>query len=151
MLKEIIKRASLGFMIGVFIGETILIFESLLAGNGNFYPISAYLSAHTNTELNAVIIQYFLFGIIGITFASSTVIFELDNWSLLAQTVLHFVITSVVMYISGFLCGWFPHTTRSTILWFVIFIIIYVIMWISFTIYYRKKTESINESLKKQV
>lgn len=150
MLKEIIKRASLGFMIGVFIGETILIFESLLAGNGNFYPISTYLSAHTNTELNAVIIQYFLFGIIGTTFASSTVIFELDNWSLLAQTVLHFVITSVVMYISGFLCGWFPHTTSSTILWFVIFIIIYVIMWISFTIYYRKKTESINESLKKQ-
>ena len=151
MLKEIIKRASLGFMIGIFIGETILIFESLLAGNGNFYPISAYLSTHTNTELNAVIIQYFLFGIIGITFASSTVIFELDNWSLLAQTVLHFVITSVVMYVSGFLCGWFPHTIRSTIIWFIIFIIIYVIMWISFTIYYRKKTEAINESLKKQV
>jgi hypothetical protein len=97
--------------------------------------------------MTAVIIQYFLTGIIGISFATTTLIFEIDSWSITAQTALHFAITSVVMYIAGFLCGWFPHTVRSTIIWFSIFIVIYVIMWICFTLYYRKQTKKINEAI----
>ena len=146
-INKIIKRSLLGFMYGVFIGQTILILESILAGDGNFYPVSPYLSAHTNTTIAAVIIQYFITGIIGITFAGTTVIFEADSWSLIAQTALHFVITSVVMFFAGFLCGWFPQTVKSTLIWFAVFIVIYIIMWISFTLYYRRKTQKINEAL----
>ena len=149
MLKEIIKRALLGFMIGVFVGETILIFESFLAGNGNFYPVSAYLTANTNSEISAVIIQYLITGILGLTFSTGSIIFELDNWSLLKQTIVHFAATSVIMYFAGFFCGWFPHTTSSTIIWFVMFIVIYIIFWTSFYCYFKKKTREINETLKK--
>ena len=147
MLNKIIKRAIMGFVYGVFIGQTILILESLVGGNGNFYPVSAYLLQHSSSQMVAVIIQYFLTGIIGISFATTTLIFEIDSWSITAQTALHFAITSVVMYIAGFLCGWFPHSVRSTIIWFSIFIVIYVIMWICFTLYFRKQTKKINEAL----
>lgn len=147
MMNKIIKRAIMGFVYGIFIGQTILILESALAGTGNFYPVSPYLTAHTSTTLAAVIIQYFITGLIGITFSASTVIFEIDNWSITAQTFLHFVITSIVMFFSGFVCGWFPHNTRSIVIWFAIFIVIYVIMWVSFTLYFRKQTRKINEAL----
>ncbi len=147
MLNKIIKRALLGFIYGIFIGQTILILESLFKGDGSFHSVSEYLLAHTNTELAAVIAQYFITGIIGITFASTTVIFELDRWSLVAQTALHFVITSVVMFFAGFFCGWFPHTAISTLIWFGVFIVVYIIMWLSFTLYYRKKTKEINNAL----
>ena len=147
MFKEIIKRAVLGFMIGVFVGETILILESAMAGDGNFYAVSAYLASHTQTKLGAVIVQYLITGLLGLTFAAGSIIFELDNWSLLLQTIVHFAVTSVIMYLSGFFCGWFPHTVRSTIIWFAIFIVIYVIMWICFTLYFRKQTKKINEAL----
>ena len=147
MLNKIIKRALLGFIYGIFIGQTILILESLFKGDGIFHSVSEYLLAHTNTELAAVIAQYFITGIIGITFASTTVIFELDRWSLVAQTALHFVITSVVMFFAGFFCGWFPHTAISTLIWFGVFIVVYIIMWLSFTLYYRKKTKEINNAL----
>ena len=146
-MKEFFKRAIMGFVYGIFIGQTILILESLNAGNGNFYPVSDYLLQHSSSQMVAVIIQYFLTGIIGISFATTTLIFEIESWSITAQTALHFAITSVVMYIAGFLCGWFPHTVRSTIIWFVIFIVIYVIMWICFTLYYRKQTKKINEAI----
>ena len=146
-MKEFIKRAIMGFVYGVFIGQTILILESLVGGNGNFYPVSAYLLQHSSSQMAAVIIQYFLTGIIGISFATTTLIFEIDSWSITAQTALHFAITSVVMYISGFLCGWFPHTVRSTIIWFVIFIVIYLIMWAGFMLYFKKQTKKINEAL----
>ena len=145
--KEAVKRAIMGFIYGVFIGQTILIIESLFMRDGNFYPVAASLVNLAGTKIGAVIIQYFLTGIIGTTFAATTVIFEMDNWSLLKQTILHFVITSIVMYIAGFLCGWFPHKLSSTLIWFGIFIVIYVIFWISFSSYYKNKVKKMNEAL----
>ena len=145
--KEAVKRAIMGFIYGVFIGQTILILESLMARDGNFYPVAASLVELAGTKIGAVIIQYFLTGIIGTTFAATTVLFEIDNWSLLKQTIIHFIITSIVMYIAGFLCGWFPHKLSSTLIWFGIFIVIYVIFWISFSSYYKNKVKKMNEAL----
>ena len=146
-INKIIKRAILGFIYGVFIGQTILILESLMAGDGNFYAVSTYLVNHTSTRLAAVIAQYFITGFIGLSFAATTVIFEMDSWSLLRQTITHFIVTSIVMYIAGFLCGWFPHTAVSTLIWFGVFVVIYVIFWICFSMYYKNKIKKINEAL----
>lgn len=145
--KAVAKRAILGFIYGVFIGQTILILESLMARDGNFYAVSNSLLNLVGTKIGAVIVQYFLTGVIGTTFAATTVIFEIDEWSLLRQTILHFIITSVVMYVAGFLCGWFPHTVASTLVWFGIFIVIYIIFWICFSTYYKNKVKKINEAL----
>ena len=147
MKKEVTKRAILGFIYGVFIGQTILIIESLFMRDGNFYAVSNSLLELAGTKIAAVIIQYFLTGIIGTTFAATTVIFEMDNWSLLRQTITHFVITSIVMYIAGFLCGWFPHTVVSTLIWFGVFVVVYVIFWICFSMYYKNKVKKINSHL----
>lgn len=145
--KEVAKRASLGFMIGVFIGQTILILESLMMRDGNFYPFTTGLLELAGTKIGAVVIQYFITGIIGSMFAGTSVLFEIDEWSLLRQTATHFIISSIVMYIAGFISGWFPHTVRSTIIWFVVFIVIYIIFWTSFTLYYKNKVQKINEAL----
>ena len=145
--KEVAKRAIMGFIYGVFIGQTILIIESLFMRDGNFYAVSASLLELAGTKIAAVIIQYFLTGIIGTTFAATTVIFEMDNWSLLRQTIIHFIITSIVMYIAGFLCGWFPHTVSSTLAWFGVFIVVYIIFWICFSLHYKNKVKKMNEAL----
>ena len=147
MKKEVAKRAIVGFIYGVFIGQTILIIESLFMRDGNFYAVSTSLLELAGTKIAAVIIQYFLTGIIGTTFAATTVIFEMDNWSLLRQTILHFIIVSIVMYIAGFLCGWFPHTVVSTLIWFGVFVVVYVIFWICFSMYYKNKVKKINSHL----
>ena len=145
--KAVAKRAILGFIYGVFIGQTILIIESLFMRDGNFYAVSASLLELAGTKIAAVIIQYFLTGIIGLTFASTTVIFEMDEWSLLRQSITHFIITSIVMYVAGFLCGWFPHTVASTLIWFGVFVVVYVIFWVCFSLYYKNKVKKINEAL----
>ena len=145
--KAVSKRAILGFIYGVFIGQTILIIESLFMRDGNFYAVSASLLELAGTKIAAVIIQYFLTGIIGLTFASTTVIFEMDEWSLLRQTIIHFIITSIVMYVAGFLCGWFPHTVGSTLAWFGVFVVVYLIFWVCFSLYYKNKVKKINDAL----
>ena len=145
--KAVTKRSVLGFMVGVFIGQTMLIIESLITGDGNFYPFSNALLEFTGSKLGAVVMQYFITGIIGSMFAGTSAIFEVDEWSLLRQTVTHFIVTSIVTYIAGFFCCWFPHNTRSTIIWFVVFILIYVIFWSCFTLYYKNKVKKMNSAL----
>ena len=145
--KAVGKRAVLGFIYGVFIGQTILILESLAMRDGNFYAVTDALFKLVGSKIGAVIVQYFLTGIIGTTFAATTVLFEIDEWSLLRQTILHFVITSIVLYIAGFLCGWFSHTVVSTLIWFGVFIVVYVIFWICFSLYYKNKVKKLNEAL----
>jgi hypothetical protein len=145
--KALVKRAVLGFIYGVFIGQTILIIESLFMRGGNFYAVSNSLLELAGSKIAAVIIQYFLTGLIGTTFAATTVIFEMDSWSLLRQSITHFIITSIVMYVAGFLCGWFPHTLVSTLIWFGVFVVVYLIFWICFSLYYKNKVKKINEVL----
>ena len=145
--KALVKRAVLGFIYGVFIGQTILIIESLFMRDGNFYAVSNSLLELAGSKIAAVIIQYFLTGLIGTTFAATTVIFEMDSWSLLRQSITHFIITSIVMYVAGFLCGWFPHTLVSTLIWFGVFVVVYLIFWICFSLYYKNKVKKFNEVL----
>lgn len=147
MFKKIVKRGLLGFMIGVFIGETILIINSLLAGNGIFYPINPLLISREGPQLTRVVIQYLLTGVIGMTFSASSVIFEKDDWGLLKQTSLHFVITSIVMYLCGFFCNWFDHTVLASVLWFAVFIIIYILFWAGFSIYYKVLLKKMNNAI----
>lgn len=147
MINKIIKQAIKGFVYGVFIGQTILILDSLIVSKGVFHPVSSYLLQHTNTIMNAAIIQYFITGLIGISFGTSALIFETDKWGITFQTLLHFAINSTVMFFSCYIGGLFPLTARSIFIWVSIFLVIYVIMWISLTLYYIRQTKKINEFL----
>ena len=89
MMNKIIKRALMGFMYGVFIGQTIVLLESLFAGDGNYYALTTWLVDHTKSKLAAAFIQYLITGLIGTTFAAGTVIFEVQNWSLAAKTTIN--------------------------------------------------------------
>lgn len=150
MFKEIRKRFLLGFPLGIFIGYTITILESILVGTGEFYAVSAFIMQHFSTPLKAVIVQYVCTGIIGAMFASTSIIFEVDEWSLLKQTIIHFLFTSIVMYICGYVCCWFKHDLLNTVIWFGVFIIFYVLFWIGFTLYYKLKIKKINKELEKK-
>lgn len=147
MTKLVIKRIISGFMVGIFIGYTIEIIESLFVGDGNFYAYSPLLLNFTKTGLRAVILQYFMTGIIGGCFAGTSIIFEIDNLSLLLQTVIHFAINSIVMFIAGFLCCWFPHIFLSAVIWFAVFIGFYIIFWFVFYLCTKESVKKINEKL----
>lgn len=147
MFKEIIKRGLLGFMIGVFIGQTILIINSLIAGNGIFYAVNPFLIDKQGAQLTLVIIQYFLTGVIGATFASCSIIFQTDKWSLLKQTIIHFLITSIVMFTCGAICHWFELNAKSAILWFAVYLFYYILFWIGFTLYYKIQIKKMNKNL----
>lgn len=147
MHKEVINRSLLGFPTGVCIGYFITILESVQAGTGLYYPVAKALTELCSTQIAAVLLQFVLTGILGSVFAGSTVIFEMDTWSLLKQTVLHFITTTTVMFCIAWICRWIPHTTAGALIWIAVFIIIYLIIWFCCCMHYRRFIREINENL----
>lgn len=73
---------------------------SICIGDGFFYPVTPELVNKMGSELNAVLIQTGLSGIMGTGFAMASVIWEIDSWSLAKQSGIYFAIACVIMFLS---------------------------------------------------
>lgn len=147
MVKRLLGRVCIGFIIGVFLGQITQIIISLFLGKGAFIPVSDEFSELFDTELTAVLTQFILTGFIGVALALGSFIFNIDHWGLMKQYMTHFFTTGAVWLTVVILC-WIPQTPMS---WFILlanFVGVYVITyWIQLSIS-RKDIERINAILK---
>lgn len=81
-------------------------------------------------EINAVILQTILCGILGVGFAASSVIWEIDSWSIVKQTGIYFSIISVIMLPIAYFAYWMEHSVVGFLMYFGIFALIFVAIWI---------------------
>ena len=65
MKKKLIGRGLIGFPVGIAIGYVITVIISICIGDGFFYPVTPELVNKMGSELNAVLIQTGLSGIMG--------------------------------------------------------------------------------------
>ena len=65
MKNKMIKRGLFGFPVGIAIGFVITVIISACVGDGNFYPVTPELAGTMGSELNAVILQTVLCGVMG--------------------------------------------------------------------------------------
>lgn len=79
MKKKLIGRGLLGFPVGIAIGYVIMVVISICIGDGLFLPVTPELVNKMGSELNAVLIQTVLSGIMGTGFAMASVIWEIDS------------------------------------------------------------------------
>ncbi len=147
MKKEIVFRSILGFPIGIAIGYLITIFISLIWANGYYSPCVPELISTMGNEINAVILQALLCGLLGSGFAASSVIWQIENWSIMKQTVIYFMIISVVMLPIAYFSYWMEHSITGFFSYFGIFALIFVFIWmIQFSIA-KHNVRKMNENL----
>ncbi|TDL86160.1 DUF3021 domain-containing protein [Vibrio vulnificus] len=79
--------------------------------------------------------------ICGWFFSTATILFEMDKWSLLFQTILHFLLSFVV--------GWIPFSAKGLVTGIAIFVPFYMIIWIIFYLYFRYQVKILNDGLVK--
>ncbi len=148
-MKSIIVRSALGFPLGVFISTFITLCISLGVGDGTFYAVVPSLIETMGSELNAYLLQFILSGLLGIAFAAGSLIFEQDHWSLIKQTSLHFCLVTVAMFPVAYYSHWMQHSFKGFLLYFLIFVVLYLIIWISQYVFWRRKITRLNHSLNK--
>lgn len=147
MKKKIIMRSLLGFPIGIAIGYFITILISLVWADGSYSPCVPELISVMGNEINAVILQMILCGILGTGFAASSVIWEIDNWSIVKQTGIYFSIISLIMLPIAYSAYWMEHSAAGFLIYFGIFVFIFAIIWITQFFIGRHNVRKMNEKL----
>lgn len=147
MKKQIALRALLGFPLGIFIGYTITVVISLIWGGGYYSPVVPALTEQAGSEIGAVLIQYFLSGILGSVVAASSLIWEIEHWNIMKQTLVHFILVSVTMLPVAYLAKWVAGTLLSLLSYFGAFAGLYFLIWLVMYLVLRSKIQKANEKI----
>ncbi len=148
MKKIIIRRGFLGFPIGIAIGFTVaLIISAFVIDDGLFHVASPEIIERMGNELNAVIFQTILSGIVGTGFAMASVIWEIDSWSLAKQSGVYFAIACAVMLPIAYFANWMPHSTAGVLQYVGIFVAIFIIVWLIQYFVWKSKIKKMNEGV----
>lgn len=147
MKKKVFLRGLLGFPIGLAIGYMITIAISLILANGYYSPCVPELISVTGSEINAVLLQAVLSGILGAGFGSCSVIWEIESWGLVKQTGIYFSIVSVIMLPVAYVNYWMEHSVKGFFSYFGIFIAIFAVIWIAQYTVNKRRVGKMNENL----
>ena len=98
-------------------------------------------------ELNAVILQTALCGIMGSGFAMASVIWEIDSWSLVKQSGIYFAIACAVMLPIAYIANWMQHSVSGVLSYIGIFIAIFVFVWLAQYFAWKSKIKKMNDKV----
>ena len=147
MKKQILLRGMLGFPLGLAMGYLITIFISLTVSDGRYYPCVPELAAVMGNEINAVLLQAVLCGILGAGFGACSVIWQIESWGILKQTGIYFSIISVIMLPTAYVSYWMEHSLKGILSYFGIFVLIFATVWIVQYAAARHDVRKMNETL----
>lgn len=145
--KKIILRSLLGIPIGITIGYLISIVGSAIWGQGYYSPCVPELVTAMGSEIGAVVLQTTLCALLGLSFSATSVIWELENWSLVKQTGIYFLINSIVMMPVAWFTRWMEHSFMGFLRYLGMFAAIFVLIWIVECIIGRRNIDKMNEKL----
>lgn len=147
MKKKIVLRSILGFPIGIAIGYLITIFISLVWAHGYYSPCVPELISAMGNEINAVVLQALLCGLLGTGFAAGSVIWEIENWGIVKQTGIYFIIISIIMLPIAYFTYWMEHSIAGIFIYFGIFVLIFAFIWTIQFVIGKHNVRRMNENL----
>ena len=150
MKKKMIRRGLFGVPVGIALGFVITLIISACIGNGSFYPVAPELIDTMGNELNAVLLQTVLCAVLGAGFAVASVIWEIDSWSIAKQSGIYFLIISVMMLPIAYVTNWMKHTVLGVLSYAGIFVAIFVVVWLSQYLLWKRKIRKMNALVGKE-
>lgn len=149
MKKKVLFRCIIGAPLGLAIGTLITIFISLIVGDGQFYAVSRELIGDCGNEINAVLVQAACAMFYGAVGCSSGLIWQVEQWSLLRQTVTHLLVFSLTALPIAYFMHWMPRSLWGILGYFAIFFGIYLIIWLCEFGGIKRRIRQLNEKIKK--
>ncbi|MBT9134348.1 MAG: hypothetical protein DDT39_01560 [Firmicutes bacterium] len=139
-VKKGLIQGLLGAPIGVFISTTIVYLSLLTIGPRALEALAANFA-----------LQYWAGIAIGFVFGAMSVVFDIDEWTLTRQSVVHFAVTVAVFLSVSSIAGWIPPAETGALLLYVITcIIIYCGIWYAHYAYWKGKISEVNAQLRQR-
>ena len=150
MKKKAILRGLLGFPLGVAMSHVISIVISIVIGDGNYVGTIPELVTEFGGELNAVIFQAVICGVLGSSFSAASVIWEMEHWSIVKQTGIYFLITAATMLPIAYFGHWMERSVLGFVIYFAVFVIIFIFMWLVQYAIWKNKIKRMDRTLKER-
>ena len=123
--------------------------RSLVHGSGEYAAVAPALIEATGSELNAVLVQFLLTGLIGAGCGAASVIWQLEHWSIVKQSGVYFLLIALLMLPTAYLCHWMEHSFWGMAGYLLIFAGIYLAVWLTQYWIWKGRVRAINRRLPK--
>ena len=144
MILKTLKRAGIGFLLGIVVGNVI---AHLTGGFGSnaLIPVSDILLDRVGSNvLTAQAVQTLLSGVYGAICFAGISFYEIDRWPLALATAAHFL-SMVLIYMPGALfLGW-VEGLDSLLIMLCIQIVVFFIIWLIMWLIYKAQVKELNE------
>ncbi len=147
MKKKLLFRCLIGAPIMITISLVITIIISLCTGHGEFYAAPHELMDLCGSPVVAVIVQTICSALLGAIIGGSFLIWDIEKWSLLKQTLVHFAVMAVPSFPLAYLLNWLPHYLYGALGYIGAFILMYIIIWLVMYFSTKNKIKKMNKQL----
>ena len=134
-LKKGLKRAVYGITVGVFINQVIFAIIALNKG------------LQGTVEVNMMFNQFIISSILGFGIGAVSIVFDIEHWSLLKQTIVHFIGYAFIYFPIAIYGEWMPKGNIARVKFGAFYVIIYIVAWFIWKAYLKRKTIEINKKL----
>lgn len=138
MLAKTLKRAGLGFLLGILVGNLISIFSG--------WPdalVTEMLLQKAGGLCAAFLWQTVLSGVLGAVSFAGMSLYEIESWSLLRIAVVHYLLIEAVYTPVAFALGW-RDSLSGMLLWLLFSAVVYLIIFLIMCAVYRRQVQELN-------
>lgn len=143
MIVKTLRRAGIGFLLGIVIGNII----PMLGGAWNesgFISASMLLIERVGDVTLAIIIQNIVSGVFGAICFGGMSFYDIESWPLALATVSHCVVIIIFFLPIALLLGWVS-TPAEILIMIGLQLVIYFLIWLIIYMNYRKQVKKLNE------
>lgn len=150
-MKKIISRMVNGLLICEFVLLIISLVMSYFFTDGDFSIANPMLIENSKSVFSASFLSICLVGLLGLVFGFASVVWEEEKLSILARTILHFLLTASTMVFVGYKLYWFQKSFLSLAIFLAIYFLIYLVIWFIEYAIYKRDIASLNAKIKKNM
>lgn len=147
-MKKIISPMVKGLLICEFVLLVISLVMSYNFTDGDFSIANPMLIENSKSIFSASFLSICLVGLLGLVFGFASVVWEEEKLSILARTILHFLLTASTMIFVGYKLYWFQKSFLSLAIFLSIYFLIYLVIWFIEYAIYKRDISRLNAKIK---
>ncbi len=143
MMKTILRRAGIGFLIGMAAGNLI----AWLIGTASGGFADWQLAVRVGSLPGALALQTVVSGLYGAICFGSVGLYEIEEWPMLGSAAAHYLLIALCYVPAALLLGW-VRDAKGLLLMAGIQLVAYLIVWLIMSLIYRAQVKKLNEMQK---
>ncbi len=147
MLKNALIRGINSFMYAIALNVLLAFVITAIVNKPDFVPLVPDYGAHFDSNITALLLQIVLVGLTSAAFGAGSIIFELERWSLLKQSIVYFIATTVIWVPVSIFCWSINKYPTAFISILSSYVTSYLIVWMIQYRLCKRSVTKINQKL----